>query len=64
MAFEGFAYLAAVVGVALGMAGLLAAEYSHGLDFLLPAGGVVTLASVGLIIVLIGRHDPPETAEH
>ncbi|WP_323675513.1 hypothetical protein [Halorubellus sp. PRR65] len=59
MAFEGFAYLAAVVGVALGMVGLLAAEYFHGVDFLLPAGGGLALASVGAITFLISRHDPP-----
>jgi len=64
MGFEGFAYLAGVVGVAIGMAGLLAAEYFHGVEFLLPVGGVVALLSVGVITVLVSRHDPPAHGDH
>ncbi|NHN41374.1 hypothetical protein G9C85_06945 [Halorubellus sp. JP-L1] len=64
MGFEGFAYLAGVVGVAIGMAGLLAAEYFDGVDILLPVGGVVALGSVGAITYLVSRHDPPAHGEH
>lgn len=62
MRFEGFAYAFAVFGVVLGMAGLLAAEYFHGVEYLLTVGGVLALVSVGAITVLIGRTEPPEGA--
>jgi hypothetical protein len=63
MAFEGFAYFGAVVGIVLGMAALLSAEYFHGVEFLLPVGGGLALLSVGAITFLVSRHDPP-AAEH
>lgn len=64
MGFEGFAYLGAVVGVALGMVALLAAEYFHGVDVLLPVGGGLALVSVGAITFLISQNDPPAHGEH
>jgi hypothetical protein len=65
MAFEGFAYASAIVGVVVGLAALLAAEYFHGLDVLLWIGGGVALCSVGLLTALIARTDPPaDAAEH
>lgn len=64
MRFEGFAYLGAVLGIVLGMVALLAAEYFHGVEFLLPVGGALALASVGAITFLVSRADPPAHAEH
>lgn len=62
MRFEGFAYLFAVVGVALGMAGMLAAEGLEGVHVLLPVGGALAVLGVGAITVLIGLTEPPEDA--
>ncbi|WP_227133542.1 hypothetical protein [Halorubellus salinus] len=64
MGFEGFAYLGAVLGVALGMVALLAAEYFHGVDLLLPVGGGLALVSVGAMTFLISRNDPPAHGDH
>jgi|AntRauTorcE11898_2_1112593.scaffolds.fasta_scaffold36438_2 hypothetical protein len=64
MRFEGFAYFGAVLGVVLGMIALLSAEYFDGVEFLLPVGGVLALASVGAITLLVSRADPPAHAEH
>lgn len=64
--FTGYVYGAVVFGVVLGMAGLLAAEFFHGLHFLLPVGGAIAMIAVGALTVLIGLHEPPAdaTSEH
>lgn len=60
--FTGYVYGTVVLGVVLGMAALLAAEFLHGLDVLLPVGGALAMVAVGALTVLIGRSDPPADA--
>lgn len=66
MSLSGFAYAFAVLGVVVGMAALLAAEFFHGLDVLLPVGGALAMVAVGALTALVGRSDPPAdaTGEH
>lgn len=63
MAFEELAYGVPVVGIVIGLAGLLAAEAFHGVEYLLWVGGFVALVSVGLLTIMIGREAPPADAE-
>jgi len=58
----GYVYGAVVFGVVVGMAALLAAEFFHGLDVLLPVGGAVAMVAVGALTVLIGLHESPADA--
>jgi hypothetical protein len=51
---ESLAFSVPVVGTTIGLAVLLYGEAAHQ-DVLIPVGGVVVLASVGLLVALVMR---------
>jgi hypothetical protein len=55
---EGTFYGVVLLGVILGVAGLLAGEFFHGVAVLVPAGGAVALLSVGALTAGIARATP------
>lgn len=52
---EAIVYALAVIGVVVGLALLLAGEAFAGMGDLVPVGGVVALAAVGLLTVVVHR---------
>jgi hypothetical protein len=52
----GLSLLALVVGVGA----LLAGEYFHGVETLVPVGGVLALLAVGGITLLVSRAEPDQ----
>lgn len=62
MAQSGAVYAVLLVALTAGVAGMLAAEFFHGVHYLLYVGGVVALLAVGGITGAIARVDPPEDA--
>ncbi|MFB6298717.1 MAG: hypothetical protein ABEH65_00475 [Halobacteriales archaeon] len=44
-----------VLGVIVGVAALLYGEYAHGLDALVPIGGVIALVAVGGLAAAIAK---------
>lgn len=55
-------YASALLALSLGVGALLAGEFFHGGDFLVPLGGATALAAVGLLTVAIGGESPPSEA--
>ncbi|WP_336036608.1 hypothetical protein [Halobacterium yunchengense] len=64
MAQSGAVYVALLAALTAGVAGMLAAEFFHGLDVLLWAGGGLALAAVAGITAAVSRADPPADAGH
>jgi cytochrome c biogenesis protein CcdA len=54
-------YGAVLVGVTVGVAALLAGEFFHGVDYLIPVGGGVALLAVGALTVGVSRSEPATT---
>lgn len=55
MPSESVTYTLIMIALIAGVAAMLAAEYFHGLEVLLPAGGVVALVAVGGLTLAISR---------
>lgn len=62
MTQSGAVYVGLLVALVAGVAGMLSAEYFHGVEFLLPVGGAVALLAVGGITANIARAEPPADA--
>lgn len=62
MTQSGAVYVGLLVALTAGVAGMLAAEYFHGVHFLLWVGGAVALLAMGGITAAIARADPPADA--
>jgi hypothetical protein len=55
MAQSGFAHVAVLLLTTAGVAALLAGEFFHGVEFLVPAGGGLLVLGVAALTVLVGR---------
>lgn len=55
MPSEPVTYTLIIVALIAGVAGMLSAEYFHGVEFLLPVGGAVALLAVGGLTLVISR---------
>lgn len=62
MSREALGYGVAFLAIVAGLAGLLAGEYFHGLNYLVYAGGVVVLLGMGLLTYFVGQAEPDEPA--
>lgn len=58
MPHEALTYTALLAVMTAGVAGLLAGEYFHGVEYLVPAGGVLALLAVGGLTLAISRAEP------
>jgi cytochrome c biogenesis protein CcdA len=62
MAGDSFVYGAIVVVLTVGIASLLAGEFFHGVEYLVPVGGALALLAVGGLTAAIAREPVPESA--
>lgn len=63
MAHEGFLYTGLLLVLTAGIASLLSGEFFHGVEYLVPVGGVLAMVSVAGVTFLVSRADVPEEAE-
>lgn len=57
-------YTVILVAMIAGVAALLAGEFFHGVEFLVPAGGALALVAVGGLTFAISRAEAPEGGGH
>lgn len=55
MPSEAVTYAVIMVALIVGVAGMLSAEFFHGVEFLLPTGGALAMVAVGGLTLAISR---------